>query len=394
MTRTTYFWDPIEDSVAQAETDGGGMVNYHTEPTLFGQVVSVTTSGDVQFLHSDGLGSIVAATNANQSIIGQWSYTAYGEFMASSGSLVGGLGFCGRWQYIQGEHDGHLSVRHRNYTPSFSHWLSVDPVRFAGFGNQYGYVDNRPTLMIDPSGEFAWIPICCTACVATLAITIGVPATICWSAAEQYRNDPLGYVVNGRRVRGSDAVWAAFFDCLKTYNEIQAGWADVIGKIMAIGSCVCCGAALFCRAFPSVCGAIVGRPPTGPPRPPQGPPRPPQGPPKPPQNPKPRPRPPKKRKPQDCDRRVCKAICQLHAIACFSSALDDLPDIPGDIRIFGRCGVCKKKCEANCGSPYRGTDMHWPWPSKGPGRVPGTWTSHCDYWNWDDGQIPPNLPSI
>lgn len=46
--------------------------------------------------------------------------------------------------------------RARYYDPNAGRFISDDPIRFRGGINLYAYVQNRPTLMRDPSGLAAW----------------------------------------------------------------------------------------------------------------------------------------------------------------------------------------------------------------------------------------------
>ena len=48
----------------------------------------------------------------------------------------------------------------RDYDPVVGRWTAKDPIRFAGGDvNLYGYVLNDPVNLVDPSGEFFFIPV-------------------------------------------------------------------------------------------------------------------------------------------------------------------------------------------------------------------------------------------
>jgi hypothetical protein len=51
------------------------------------------------------------------------------------------------------ENDARKAYRARYYDPSVGRFLSEDPIGFGGGGNFYAYVENRPTILVDPSGR-------------------------------------------------------------------------------------------------------------------------------------------------------------------------------------------------------------------------------------------------
>lgn len=150
MVATTYFWDPVEDNVVQSMADDNSLNNYNTEPIGFGQVLSVNLNGANQYLHSDALGSILAATDSNQNAAGNWGYTAFGKEAASTGEQPGGIGFCGVRQYFKASGGDVIYVRRRSYRPSLARWLSVDPLDLLPL--DYLYVENSPNSYVDMSG--------------------------------------------------------------------------------------------------------------------------------------------------------------------------------------------------------------------------------------------------
>ncbi|MDR0407877.1 MAG: RHS repeat-associated core domain-containing protein [Campylobacteraceae bacterium] len=59
------------------------------------------------------------------------------------------------------DHDTKLTkFGYRDYDSQTGRWMSKDPIDFdGGDSNLYGYVLGDPINFVDPTGEFAWIPI-------------------------------------------------------------------------------------------------------------------------------------------------------------------------------------------------------------------------------------------
>lgn len=152
MAKTTYFWDPIEDNVAQSESVGG-LINFNTYPAEFGQVISLQENNGDRYLHSDGIGSVIVATDENQDLTGSWSYSAFGEETNTSGIHPAALGFCGTWQYVGENNPGMLYTRRRAYNTTLIRWTSGDPRESSEDLNLYMYARNSPPNFVDPLGE-------------------------------------------------------------------------------------------------------------------------------------------------------------------------------------------------------------------------------------------------
>jgi len=150
MSKTCFMWDPIEDNIVK-EFDGGGIavVEYSTEPQLYGDIIARRTDGVTGYYHFDALGSVVGATDATQDTIGTTSYSAFGVITESTGINAIRFHFVGRSGYISMTSSSEYCVRHRVYNAPLARWLSFDPLYSTRI---YVYVDNRTTRDIDPSG--------------------------------------------------------------------------------------------------------------------------------------------------------------------------------------------------------------------------------------------------
>lgn len=106
----------------------------------------------VEYLHTDGLGSIVAVTNADGALIETREYEAYGQQL--SPQVSDGPGYTG---HVQDRVTGLTYMQQRYYDPGLGRFLSIDPVSAnsstgANF-NRYWYADNNPYRYVDPDGR-------------------------------------------------------------------------------------------------------------------------------------------------------------------------------------------------------------------------------------------------
>jgi len=101
------------------------------------------------FYHADGLGSIVALTNAAGSVVHTYSYDSFGNIMPSGGINQ-------PYTYTAREYDNETGLyyyRARYYDPKAGRFVTRDPIGFEGGDvNLYGYVKNNPISFVDPYG--------------------------------------------------------------------------------------------------------------------------------------------------------------------------------------------------------------------------------------------------
>ncbi len=151
-------WDPAQPAPVGTEKfntwvdlDGSNVL---TVRRMFGwqfdEVVARQTSGGtVLWYHRDYQQSIRQLVNNSGTVVGTYTYSAWGQVTASSGTLD-------RYRSTGREDDQALGLRYgrgRIYDPVSGKWYSVDPMGFAaGDANMYRYVGNRPTTRTDPSG--------------------------------------------------------------------------------------------------------------------------------------------------------------------------------------------------------------------------------------------------
>ena len=117
-----------------------------------GSAVTVTENlGNVTFIHTDGLGSPVARTDATGNVVSRTRYEPYGY--TASGATPS-IGFTG---HAHDADTGLTYMQQRYYDPVAGRFLSIDPVNTdanAGKGfNRYSYAINNPYAYIDPEGR-------------------------------------------------------------------------------------------------------------------------------------------------------------------------------------------------------------------------------------------------
>ena len=111
-----------------------------------------TSASSVDYYGHDPLGSIRDVTDANGTPVAGYDYEPYGSIRTQTGTLDQPLRFTG--QYL--DPSGLYHLRARQYDSPSGRFLSADPARQTldgGALTAYAYAGNRPTTMVDPTGE-------------------------------------------------------------------------------------------------------------------------------------------------------------------------------------------------------------------------------------------------
>jgi len=128
--------------------------------------VKITATGPAYY-HHDGLGSTIALTGENGTLLESYRYDAFGAVTILSPSTFDprpSTAFGNRFLFTGREwlsQVGLYDYRNRVYSASIGRFLQTDPIRFAaGDVNIYRYVGNNSVNLIDPTGKIAiLIPI-------------------------------------------------------------------------------------------------------------------------------------------------------------------------------------------------------------------------------------------
>ena len=106
-----------------------------------------TAGGEVRYYHGDGLGSIVAVSNAAGNNRGTARYDAFGNVTENTGSIPQ-YGYTGR----EPDATGLIYYRARYYDPTIGRFTQRDPKGFIDGINRYAYAVNNPVNYRDPRG--------------------------------------------------------------------------------------------------------------------------------------------------------------------------------------------------------------------------------------------------
>jgi RHS repeat-associated protein len=139
-----YTWD-IAEGLPLMVQDAGGSYIYGPGAEI---VEQIDNSNNAYYYHADQLGSIRAVTNSSGTVADSYSYDAYGNTTASSGTVLNQFKYAGEYQDAE---SNLYYLRARYYDPATQQFLTIDPL-VSGTEQPYGYVGGSPTNLRDPSG--------------------------------------------------------------------------------------------------------------------------------------------------------------------------------------------------------------------------------------------------
>jgi len=111
-------------------------------------MIDVTDSNSVYYYHFDGLGSVVALSNANKEIVERYSYDVFGEPNRTSDVNNPYLFTSRRYD----SEAGLYYYRARYYACDIGRFLQPDLIGYNEGMNMYSYVGNNPLAWVDPLG--------------------------------------------------------------------------------------------------------------------------------------------------------------------------------------------------------------------------------------------------
>ncbi len=152
---TNYLWDTNRTLPQIAlERDGNNTVSRRYE--YGANRISMTSGGNTYYYHYDTLGSVVNVTSSTGATDWTYSYEPFGATRTATQSdpnaTTNEMQFAGELL----DPTVLYYLRARQYDPTNGRFSSIDPAAqtVAGISiSKYVYVADRPTLMVDPSGE-------------------------------------------------------------------------------------------------------------------------------------------------------------------------------------------------------------------------------------------------
>jgi RHS repeat-associated protein len=147
-TTTHYCYDG-DQIIAEYSNNGTLLKKYifgpgTDEPICMSDVVS----GKMYYFHFDGIGSVIALSDSNGTLVEQYSYDSFGK--PNTTSTVGN-----RFMFTGREYDPEIGLyyyRARYYKPEIGRFLQTDPVGYADSMNPYLYCGNNSINWADPYG--------------------------------------------------------------------------------------------------------------------------------------------------------------------------------------------------------------------------------------------------
>ena len=115
---TNYFWDSVTGTcLAELDENGDVTVQYTVNPQT-GELISENHAGEEVYHHYDGEGNTRQTTDSDGDVLGESSYTAFGETVAESGDMGTTYRFQGRRGYTTDPLTGDVSNPGSEYFPS------------------------------------------------------------------------------------------------------------------------------------------------------------------------------------------------------------------------------------------------------------------------------------
>ena len=140
------------DNIAEETNSTGTAVARYAQGLNIDEPLAMLRSGATSYYQADGLGSLTSLSTTSGAIANTYTYDSFGNLTASTGSVTNSFRYTGR------EWDSETNLyyyRARYYDPAAGTFLSEDAIGFNGGLNFYSYVNNSPTMLVDPLGNYA-----------------------------------------------------------------------------------------------------------------------------------------------------------------------------------------------------------------------------------------------
>ena len=123
--QTNYLWDDVTGTcLAEYDEHGETTVEYTVNPQT-GELISERRDGEDIYHHYDGDGNTRQTTDSASNVLGETTYDAFGETVASSGDMKTDYRFRGQQGFSTDPVTGDVSKAIQNYAPSLGRRLSA-----------------------------------------------------------------------------------------------------------------------------------------------------------------------------------------------------------------------------------------------------------------------------
>ncbi len=127
--QTRYVWDYTTNTcLAELNEHGETTVEYTVNP-LTGELISERRDGEDIYHHYDSDGNTRETTDSAGNVLGQATYTAFGEVVAESGNTQTTYRLRGQQGFSTDSLTGDVSRDNQNYSPSLGRRLSLANLR-------------------------------------------------------------------------------------------------------------------------------------------------------------------------------------------------------------------------------------------------------------------------
>jgi RHS repeat-associated protein len=120
-----------------------------------GGILSASLNGSQAFYFYDANGNVSDLAASNGTSLAHYEFDPYGNTIVASGTQAAANPFRFSTKYTDDE-TGLLYYGYRYYAPGLGRWLSRDPMGENASLCLYAFVNNRPSISVDPFGLWEW----------------------------------------------------------------------------------------------------------------------------------------------------------------------------------------------------------------------------------------------
>jgi RHS repeat-associated protein len=164
-TTTNYLYDSV-NAIEEVDAAGSLLARY-AQGKGIDEPLAQLRSGASALYEQDGVGSVTSLSSPAGALSNSYTYDAFGNTTALSGSFVNA------YRYAARDYDPETGLQYsraRYYDPQVGRFISEDPTRFVSGVNFYGYTQNNPINRTDPLGLRPLTPEQCRELREVLAI--------------------------------------------------------------------------------------------------------------------------------------------------------------------------------------------------------------------------------